>query len=402
LTQPPPGEAARASSIAAAEAPDDFIDAPPVPPSREWPPVGAYPGEPGHPETAAPTRDWPTLNLDASALPWPPMGEPATAPLPLGEPATAALEWPPDEPTTATWEWPPIGAYPGEPGYPDTEPVTEAVFEPVTGAVLEPVTEPVFEAVLEPVTEAFADADAGADAEPAGEVVEAEPVWHQPPPTGPFHARHEKPGEWHTQPPEHLAFEHSPPAEVQPGVQRDQATEAIPLGMLPQPWQVPFDPHTTEAVAPESHVRQRRTALWVSLALVLTLLIFGGGAVSAFLLLRDAENGRGAPDPATAVNRFMTAVYTQRDPVAAEEVVCREARDEQRIRSRVNEIKEYAGSYDDASFRWSDPVVSGQTAERATVTVQLTLTTGDEKAAQQQLTFTAVRKTSWLVCDVSG
>jgi hypothetical protein len=46
--------------------------------------------------------------------------------------------------------------------------------------------------------------------------------------------------------------------------------------------------------------------------------------------------------------------------------------------------------------------VGDQTKERAVVTVQLTLSTEDEKQAEQTLTFTTVHKTGWLVCDVAG
>ncbi len=302
MTQPPYGEATRASSIAAAEAPEsDFIDAPPPAQLPEWPPLGAYPGEPGH------------QSAEADHQPGPPLSAPGV----------------------------------------ETE------------------------------------------------VLVGEPVWRQPPPTEPFHARHEKPGEWLTQPPEHLALEHSPPAEVQPGVQHDQPTEAIPFSMLPHPWEVPFDPHATETVVLDQPPKHKRP-FWVAVALILTLLIFGGGTVSAYLLLRDAESGKGAPDPATAVNRFMTAVYTQQDPQSAGDAVCREARDEKQLEARVEQIKGYANEYDAPSFRWNDPAVSGQTDERATVGVQLTMTTDDEKTAQQQLTFTVIRKTGWLVCDVTG
>jgi hypothetical protein len=164
---------------------------------------------------------------------------------------------------------------------------------------------------------------------------------------------------------------------------------------------VPFDPHATETVVLDPPPRHKRP-FWVAMALVLTLLVFGGGTLSAFLLLRDAESGKGAPDPATAVNRFLTAVYTQQDPETAGEVVCREARDADQLKARVDQIKGYANEYDAPSFRWNDPAVSGQTDERATVGVQLTMTTDDEKTAQQQLTFTVVRKTGWLVCDVNG
>jgi hypothetical protein len=237
--------------------------------------------------------------------------------------------------------------------------------------------------------------------EPETEVLIGEPVWQQPRPTEPFHARHEKPGEWRTEPPEHLALEHSPPAEVQPGVQHDLPTEAIPLSMLPHPWEVPFDPHATETVVLGSPPRRKRP-FWVVAALILTLLIFGGGTVSAYLLLRDAESGKGAPDPATAVNRFMTAVYTQQDPATAEQAVCREARDPAKIKARIDQIKGYANEYDTPSFRWTDPAVVDRLDEKAVVGVRLTLITNDEKTAYQQLTFTVVRKSGWLVCDVRG
>ena len=46
--------------------------------------------------------------------------------------------------------------------------------------------------------------------------------------------------------------------------------------------------------------------------------------------------------------------------------------------------------------------MSGQNDEKATVAVQLTMTTDDEKTADQQLTFTVIRKTGWLVCDITG
>jgi hypothetical protein len=308
MTQPPHGRTGQASPIAAAEAPQpDLFDAPPPAELPEWPPVGAYPGEPGH-----------------------------VSPEVLGA----------DDTPTAT-----------------------------------------FQPVIDPPVE--------------GEVLIGEPVWRQPPPTEPFHARHEKPGEWQTEPPEHLAWEHSPPAEVQPGVQHDLPTEAIPLSMLPHPWEVPFDPHATETVVLEPPPKHKRQ-FWVAVALILTLLIFGGGSVSAYLLLRDAESGRGAPDPATAVDRFMTAIYTQQDPAAAGDAVCREARDADQIKARVEQIQGYANEYDAPSFKWNDPAVQGQTDERATVGVQLTMTTDDEKTAQQDLTFTVVRKTGWLVCDVRG
>lgn len=206
-------------------------------------------------------------------------------------------------------------------------------------------------------------------------------------PAQPWHAQHEKPGEWRTTPPEHLAYQHSPPADIQ-----EQPT-ALMHPAQPEPWQVPLKPDADD--------RRRRTGLWISVALTAALLLCGGGAFSAYALLRDTGGG-GAPDPATAVNEFMTAVYTRQDASAANDLVCREARDADRLAIRVSQIKDLAKEYDGPAFRWSEPAVSARTDERATVSVQLTLTTDDEKTADQQLTFTTVRKSGWLVCEIAG
>jgi len=319
------------------------------------PPLGHLAVEPEHPQP------------DPIPEPEPPQPIPPPEPVPLPEPprssiaAAEAVGFHDAEPLafldtegpTTRLEWPPLGAYPGEPGYlgpADDQPTQQ----------------------LDDATQQIATG------------------WRQPPPTEPWHARHERPGEWQHPPPEHLAWEHSPPAEVQPGVQDE------PTLVVHPPWEVPLLPMKHETP------RRNRSGLWVSLALVITVLLCSGGATSAYLLLRTADSGRGAPDPATAVNRFMTAVYTQQDASAADETVCREARDRQKLSARINQIKSYAAEYDGPTFRWSDPAVSGQSDEHATVAVQLTMSTDDEKQAQQELTFTVVRKTGWLVCDIAG
>ncbi|HEY0536380.1 MAG TPA: hypothetical protein VGD29_32745 [Actinoplanes sp.] len=216
--------------------------------------------------------------------------------------------------------------------------------------------------------------------------------WH-PPPTSAWHAQHEAPGQWQTQPPEHLAWQHGPSADAsgrpEPIWSGDQPQ--------PQPWPVPLTPS-----APRGRRRGRgRGTVWVSLALAATLLLCGGGAVSAYFILRDADNP-GSPDPATAVNRFLTAVYSQQDADSAEQFVCRESRDKTKLTDRVDQIKTYAGGYTDPVFRWGDPAVSDQTGDRASVAVELTMSTSDEKTAKQDLRFTVIHKTGWLVCEVSG
>jgi hypothetical protein len=210
--------------------------------------------------------------------------------------------------------------------------------------------------------------------------------WQQP--AAPWHAQHEAPGQWQTQPPEHLAWQHSPHA--------DSPGRPAPIWSSDQP---PPQAWPAQPVAPAP--RRRRGALWVSLALTATLLLCGGGAVSAYFLLRNADNP-GSPDPATAVNRFLTAVYSQQDATSAEQFVCRESRDKTKLTDRVDQIKTYAGGYTDPVFRWGDPAVSDETADRANVAVELTMSTSDEKTAKQDLRFTVIHKTGWLVCDVSG
>jgi len=160
-------------------------------------------------------------------------------------------------------------------------------------------------------------------------------------------------------------------------------------------------PAAALAGPPAPAPRGRRGALWVSLALTATLLLCAGGAVSAYFLLRDADNP-GSPDPATAVNRFLTAVYTQQDATAADNLVCREARDQTRLTNRVNEIKNYSDQYQDPVYRWDEPTVAKSGKDRARVSVEVTMSTGDEKTAKQDLEFTVIRKTGWLVCEVSG
>lgn len=341
-------------------------DTGPVPLPEPDPPMPIPPGEPVPEPPHRGSADRPTVPFSTVA------GDRPTVQIPAGHPPVTADDFIDAAPSDAPW--PPPGAFADEqPAVPAGRPFGEPTeqFPAVTGSHPEPAhSEP---AHSEPT-----------DPQP--------PYWRQPPPSEPFHARHEKPGEWRTEPPEHLAYQHSPPAEVQPGVQ----DEVTPFGYRmtqPPAWEVPLQPDLDD--------RRRRTGLWVSVALTATLLLCGGGAFSAYLLLRDAD-GSGAPDPATVVDEFMTAVYSRQDAGAADDLVCREARDKERLAARIEQIRGLANLYDGPAFRWDDPAVSGQSDDRATVSVRLTMSTDDEKTSQQQLTFTTIRKTGWLVCEISG
>ncbi|MCA2215838.1 Rv0361 family membrane protein [Jidongwangia harbinensis] len=379
------------------------------PPSSGGQPSGGQPsggqpsgGQPGHPEpTPAPE-------------PEPPQPIPPPEPIPHPEPPhardqpTTVTPAPDDQPTTVT------AAQDDQPttvtAAQDDQPTTVTAAQDDWATAVTPPPDDRATAVSAAAREGadFIDAPPvpdGTSWPPAGaypgEPGHTEPptVWQQPPATGPWHARHERPGEWQHPPPEHLAYEHSPPAEVRdPG----RATAGPPPGQAgPPPGSAGQAPRPTLSPDAEATMRRRRTGLWASVTLTVTLLFCGGGGASAYLLFRNADQG-GAPDPATAVDRFLTAIYTQQDAGAADDLVCREARDAESLAARVAEIRGYANEYEGPSFRWTEPDVAGQTEERATVSVDLTLSTDDEKTAQQQLTFTTVRKTNWLVCEISG
>ncbi|AVT36256.1 hypothetical protein [Plantactinospora sp. BB1] len=151
---------------------------------------------------------------------------------------------------------------------------------------------------------------------------------------------------------------------------------------------------------PAVPAKKRRGLVIASIALAVTLLLCVLGGVTAFLVLRGAERGEGAADPVVAVDEFLTAVYSERDADRASGLVCSAARDSDKIAAKIEEVAEAAGRYDTARFRWATPKVDEQTEARALVSTELTMTTGDERSVDQQLTFVVVREAGWWVCDV--
>lgn len=137
----------------------------------------------------------------------------------------------------------------------------------------------------------------------------------------------------------------------------------------------------------------------IALAVIMVLCV-GGGAV-AFLTLRNAETGEGAKEPAVAVDEFLTAVYKDRDVAKAASRVCAASRDDEKIAAKIAEVEKYAAAHQNPRFRWTTPKVDNQTGDRATVSTRVTMTTSDEKVADQDLRFTVVQKTGWWVCEVA-
>ncbi|WBB71037.1 hypothetical protein [Micromonospora sp. WMMD812] len=152
---------------------------------------------------------------------------------------------------------------------------------------------------------------------------------------------------------------------------------------------------------PPAPPKKQRGLLIAAIALVVILVLCVGGGVAAFLTLRNAETGEGAKEPAVAVDQFLTAVYKERDATKAAKLVCSSSRDDDKIAAKVAEVEKYASGYQNPRFRWTTPKVDNKTGDRATVSTKVTMTTADEKVADQELRFTVVQKTGWWVCEVA-
>ncbi|MCZ7426809.1 hypothetical protein O7607_13830 [Micromonospora sp. WMMA1949] len=191
---------------------------------------------------------------------------------------------------------------------------------------------------------------------------------------------------------------------TQPPAGGDTGTSGDPNPQPPPPTGgVP--PGPAPAAGPQAYPsdtppRKRPAVLIASLVLAAAVLLCGGGGTAAFLALRDSEDGQGAKEPQVAVDGFLKAVYQERDPGKAATFVCSASRDDEKIATKVAEVQKYVTQYQNPRFRWPTPTVDNQTGDRATVSARVTMTTADEKVAEQALRFTVVRKTGWWVCEV--
>lgn len=147
--------------------------------------------------------------------------------------------------------------------------------------------------------------------------------------------------------------------------------------------------------------KKKRGLLIASIVLAVALLLCGGGGTAAFLVLRNAESGEGAPTPTEAVTGFLTAVYTEQDAARAATLVCPAARDAKAIAKRVKQVQDLSQTYKSPRFSWLIPVVGDQNQERAIVSVKVTMATADEKVSHQELKFTVVQESGWWVCEVA-
>jgi len=116
---------------------------------------------------------------------------------------------------------------------------------------------------------------------------------------------------------------------------------------------------------------------------------------SGYLLLRDAEQP-GSPDPATAVTRFLTAVYTQQTPTAADDLSAASARQDQL--ATVNAHRRTRMDTRPGLNRWTNPRCPLR--RPALVSVQIIMSTATKDCPQPRSHRS--RKTGCWSFEVSG
>ncbi len=146
--------------------------------------------------------------------------------------------------------------------------------------------------------------------------------------------------------------------------------------------------------------RRRHPLVVVAIALA-GLLLVGAGAAATWFLVREPE--KGADSPELAVQSFLRAVYREQDPAAAAALVCSQARDEESLATKVEEIRDDQETEAEPRFQWSAPEVVEQTDQAATVEITVTMITRDERVAHQHLRVSVLDggDRGWWVCDVA-
>jgi hypothetical protein len=146
-----------------------------------------------------------------------------------------------------------------------------------------------------------------------------------------------------------------------------------------------------------------RRGLMIAVVIVAAALVLSGISVGAWLLLSDSDRD-GAAAPTDAVDAFLQAVYRDQDAAEASALVCSEARDEQALQEQIDSIRAFQDDYPGPSYTWGEPQVTDETDELAIVVVTVTMITGDERTADQELRVSVLNKAphGWWVCDVQS
>ncbi|HEY8474298.1 MAG TPA: hypothetical protein VIL37_16910 [Natronosporangium sp.] len=162
-------------------------------------------------------------------------------------------------------------------------------------------------------------------------------------------------------------------------------------------------PYGRPAGSPPFGPPPRRRGLLIGLIVAAAVLVLGGGGgLTAWLLSRDPDRN-GAASPTAAVEAFLQAVYHNQDAEQAADLVCSEARDEAALQTKIDELKAYQGTQLNPIFEWSEPTVVEERDRLAVVEVTVTMTTSDEKTANQNLAVSVLDKqdNGWWVCDLA-
>lgn len=176
----------------------------------------------------------------------------------------------------------------------------------------------------------------------------------------------------------------------------------------------PQPPHQTSGQPPDQTSGQplashraraggARRGLMIAGVVVVAALVLSGISAGAWLLLSDSDRD-GAAAPPEAVDAFLQAVYRDRDPAGASALVCSEARDEEALRAQIDSVRAFEDDYPNPRYTWDEPQVVDETDRLAAVAVTVTMITGDERTADQELRVSVLDKAphGWWVCDVES
>jgi hypothetical protein len=176
-----------------------------------------------------------------------------------------------------------------------------------------------------------------------------------------------------------------------------------PGGEYPQPTSPYLPPGSAVPYSypPAPPPRRRRGPALVVIVAVVAVLVLAAGGVTAWLLTRDPDRN-GAQNPTAAVESFLQAVYVDQDPAAAADLVCSQARDEDALEAKINEIRSYQETQVNPTFSWDEPTVVEERDGLTLVQVTVSMVTGDEKTADQNLQVSVLDKDAngWWVCDL--
>ncbi|GIG63880.1 Rv0361 family membrane protein [Phytomonospora endophytica] len=135
-------------------------------------------------------------------------------------------------------------------------------------------------------------------------------------------------------------------------------------------------------------------------ALLAALLAFCALAAVGGYLLIDNLADQGPADPNQAVEGFLGALLTDRDPQAARRYVCADIRDSDFAvyLDAVTTAEKTTG--DQVQLAWDHVTTSSETGRAATVTADVSSTTSAGTEAETW-TFSVVKAQDWYVCGLT-